>query len=100
MWGQRPTDQILNEAYQSEASWNETNWKNPTFDRKLAEARQQLDLEKRKALYHDLQKMLFEAGGSFIPFHLNKIVVTTARVDGLEPVFDDGVRYHLVHVSD
>ena len=100
MWGQRPADQILNEAYQSEASWNETIWKNPTFDSKLAKARQQLDLEKRKALYQDLQKMLFEEGGSFIPFHLNKIVVTTSRVSGLEPVFDDGVRYHLVHVSD
>ena len=100
MWGQRPADQILNEAYQSESSWNETNWKNPIFDRKLAEARQQLDLGKRKALYHELQVMLFEEGGSFIPFHLNKIVVTTSRVRGLEPVFDDSVRYHLVQVSD
>ena len=100
MWGQRPADQIMNEAYQGEASWNETFWKNPIFDRKLAEARQQLDPEKRKTLYSDLQKIIFEEGGSLFPFHLNKIVVTTARVSGLEPVFDDGVRYHLVHVSD
>ena len=100
MWGQRPADQIMNEAYQGEASWNESFWKNPIFDRKLAEARQQLDPEKRKTLYSDLQKIIFEEGGSLIPFHLNKIVVTTARVSGLEPVFDDGVRYHLVHVSD
>jgi peptide/nickel transport system substrate-binding protein len=100
MWGQRPADQIMNEAYQGEASWNETFWKNPIFDRKLVEARKQLDPEKRKTLYSDLQKIIFEEGGSLIPFHLNKIVVTTARVSGLEPVFDDGVRYHLVHVSD
>ncbi len=99
-WGQRPADQILNEAYRSGASWNETYWNRPEFDRKLDNARQELDREKRTALFHDLQRILYEEGGSFIPFHVNQIVVTSARVSGLEPVFDDAVRYHLVHVSE
>ena len=47
-----------------------------------------------------MQKILYEEGGTFIPFHVNQVVVTSARVSGLEPVFDDGVRYHLVQVSD
>ena len=99
-WGQRPADQILNEAFRGGASWNETYWNRPDFDQKLDRARQELDLEKRTALFHDLQRILYEEGGSFIPFHLQQVVVTSARVSGLEPVFDDGVRYHLVHVSD
>lgn len=99
-WGQRPADQILNEAFRGGASWNETYWNRPDFDRKLDQARQELDLEKRTALFHDLQRILYEEGGSFIPFHLQQVVVTSARVSGLEPVFDDGVRYHLVRVSD
>ncbi len=99
-WGQRPADQILNEAYRGGADWNETYWNRPDFDQKLDRARQELDREKRTALFHDLQRILYEEGGSFIPFHVKQVIVTSARVSGLEPVFDDGVRYHLVHVDD
>ena len=99
-WGQRPADQILNEAYRGGASWNETFWNQPEFDEKLDQARHELDFDKRKDLYYDLQRLLYEEGGSFIPFHINQIVVTSARVSDLDPVFDDGVRYHLVNVSD
>ena len=99
-WGQRPADQILNEAYRGGASWNETFWNQPEFDKKLDQARHELDFDKRKDLYYDLQRLLYEEGGSFIPFHINQIVVTSARVSDLDPVFDDGVRYHLLNVSD
>ena len=99
-WGQRPADQILNEAYRSGAAWNETYWNRPEFDKKLDNARQELDREKRTALFHELQRILYEEGGSFIPFHVNQIVVMSARVSGLEPVISDAVRYHLVHVSE
>ena len=99
-WGQRPADQIFNEAYRGGASWNETFWNQPEFDEMLDQARHELDFEKRKLLYHDLQRALYEEGGSFIPFHMNQVVVTSARVSGLDPVFDDGVRYHLVNLSD
>ena len=99
-WGQRPADQILNEDYRGGAPWNETYWNRADFDKLLDQAREELDFEKRKALYHRLQTILYEEGGSFIPFHINQAVATTARVSGLQPVFTDAVRYHLIHVSD
>ena len=99
-WGQRPADQILNEDYRGGATWNETYWNRADFDELLDQARTELDFEKRTALYHELQKILYEEGGSFIPFHVNQAVATTARVSGLQAVFTDAVRYHLVHVSD
>jgi peptide/nickel transport system substrate-binding protein len=99
-WGQRPADQILNEDYRGGAPWNETYWNRPDFDKLLDLARQELDFEKRTALYHELQRILYEEGGSFIPFHVNQAVATTARVSGLQAVFADAIRYHLVHVSD
>jgi hypothetical protein len=46
-----------------------------------------------------LQRILYEEGGSFIPFHRNETVVTSARVSGLD-VSEDAVRYHLVRLSD
>ena len=99
-WGQRPADQILNEDYRGGAPWNETYWNRSDFDAMLDAARTELDFEKRKALYHRLQEMLYEEGGSMIPFHINQAVATTARVSGLQAVFADAIRYHLVHVSD
>jgi peptide/nickel transport system substrate-binding protein len=99
-WGQRPADQILNEDYRGGAPWNETYWNRADFDKLLDQARQELDFEKRTALYHELQSILYEEGGSFIPFHVNQAVATTARVSGLQAVFADAIRYHLVHVSD
>ena len=99
-WGQRPADQILNEDYRGGAPWNETYWNRSDFDAMLDEARTELDFEKRKTLYRQLQEMLYEEGGSMIPFHINQAVATTARVSGLQAVFADAIRYHLVHVSD
>ena len=99
-WGQRPADQILNEDYRGGAPWNETYWNRGDFDKMLDQARQELDFEKRKALYHRLQTILYEEGGSFIPFHVNQAVATTARVSGLQAVPVNEIRFHLVQVSD
>ena len=46
-----------------------------------------------------MQSIFYEEGGTLIPFHVNQVVVTSTWVSGLEPVLDDGVRYHLVQVS-
>ena len=99
-WGQRPADQILNEDYRGGAPWNETYWNRPDFDEVLDKARKELDFEKRRDMYHQLQRILYEEGGSLIPFHVNQAIATTARVSGIQAVFADAVRYHLVHVSD
>jgi peptide/nickel transport system substrate-binding protein len=98
-WGQRPADQILNEAFRGGASWNETYFNRPDFDKRLDAARQELDFGKRKALYGELQKILYEEGGTLIPFHINQIVVLSAKVSGMEAIFDDGVQYHTVKVA-
>jgi peptide/nickel transport system substrate-binding protein len=99
-WGQRPADQILNEAFRGGAAWNETYFNRPDFDKRLDAARQELDFGKRKALYGELQKILYEEGGTLIPFHINQIVVLNAKVSGMEAIFDDGVQYHTVKIAD
>ena len=99
-WGQKPADQILNDAYRGGAPWNETHWNDAEFDKLLDEARQEFDFEKRKALYEQMQRILYEEGGSFIPFHVNQSVALTARVSGFQAVVRDAMRYHLVTVSD
>ena len=99
-WSQRPADQILNEAYRSTASWNETFWKDAAFDEKLDGARQELSFDGRKQLYGDIQQQLFEEGGSFIPFHQNTTRVISARLSGLPEVEDFTIRYQDIAKSE
>ncbi len=98
-WNQRPADQILHEAYLGGAPWNESYWNDEGFDATLAAARRQLDFDERQALYHKAQNQLFEEGGTLIPYHVNKLVATTARVHNLDEVINDAVRWHLITVD-
>ncbi len=98
-WNQRPADQILHEAYLGGAPWNESYLNDPKFDALLAAARRELDFDKRHSLYLDAQKYLFEQGGTLIPYHVNRLVATTARVNNLDAVENNAVRWHRVTVN-
>jgi len=69
-WTPRTTiDEQLRITYHSEADWNETNYRNPEFDRVLDAAVAELDQEKRKMLYAEIQEKLVSEGGQIIPYH-------------------------------
>ena len=99
-WGQNPADKILNADFRGGAQWNETRFNNAEFDALLDQAGQEPDFEKRKALYAQLQRIIYETGGNFIPFHMNQAIAVTDRVSGMQAVVGDAVRYHLITVSD
>ncbi|MGF1501848.1 MAG: ABC transporter substrate-binding protein [Paracoccaceae bacterium] len=99
-WSQRPADQILNEAYRSGAAWNESFWTVSEFDAALDAAREELDFETRKELYGDLQRQLFEEGGTFIPVHLNSGRAFSAKISGLPPVEDFTIRFEDIHKAE
>jgi peptide/nickel transport system substrate-binding protein len=83
-WGGRPTaDLMLSVAYASDAAWNETFWKRPDFDKLLVAARAELDTAKRKQMYHDLQLMIRDDGGTIIPMFNNYIFGLRDEVAGL-----------------
>ncbi len=98
-WSQRPADQILNEGFRSTAAWNETFFKNTDFDNALDAARSELNFDKRKGLYADLQNTLWEEGGALIPYHLNQTRVLRSNVTGLAPVENFSIRWHLVNAE-
>jgi len=98
-WNERPADQALNEIYLSTAKWNESYYKDDAFDALLAQARQELDFDKRRALYIQAQEHLWETAGTLIPYHVTRLVGTTSRVDNLDAVENNAVRWHLVTVN-
>ena len=95
-WGHRPADQYLNELYRSGGSWNDTFWNVPEYDALLDQARSELDFDKRRAVYWQAQEMLFEKGGSFMPFHYVNIRVMSSRVNDLEPIMEFAVPWYKV----
>ena len=98
-WSARPADQILNEAYRTGSSWNESYYANPAYDQILDKARATLDLPAARALYQEAQRILFEEGGTFIPYQQNGLRVLNAGVDGIKPLDEDFIRWHLVDLE-
>ena len=98
-WSARPADQILNEAYRTGSSWNESYYANPAYDQILDKARATLDLPAARALYQEAQRTLFEEGGTFIPYQQNGLRVLNAGVDGIKPLDEDFIRWHLVDLE-
>ena len=101
-WGQRPADQILNEAFRCEASWNETFWCDEVFEQLLDDARKELDLAKRTELYQRAQQLLADEGGEIVFLFKNEIDVMTARVKGMPlDKFDyDNIPWHKIYIEE
>jgi len=80
----RPSaDVLFTQFFQSDAPWNEANWKNPKFDQMLLAARGEPDDAKRKKIYGDMQVLVHESGGVGIPLFNSSLDAHTAKLQGL-----------------
>lgn len=85
-WYARPTvDWILSMTYVSSASANESYWKVPSFDKRVQEARAELNEDKRRQMYFELQKELHEDGSVVIPMIANIVDAASDKI-GYNPV--------------
>jgi peptide/nickel transport system substrate-binding protein len=86
-WSGRPTaDLMFSIAYKSDAPWNEAFWKNSKFDSLLVAARAELDNNKRKQMYRDMQMMIWNEGGELIPMFNNFLDGAIKKVKGFKPM--------------
>lgn len=80
-WGGRPTeDQIFSTAYQSGAAWNDSKWENARFDELLVKARAELDDAKRREMYHEMQQIVSQDGGTVLPMFANFTFATNDKI--------------------
>lgn len=88
----RPTaDIIFTQFFASNASWNESGWKNPRFDRLLLEARGSTDEGLRRSIYGEMQRMIHDQAGVGIPLFLSMLDAHHPRVKGLKPMPQGGL---------
>ena len=82
-WTHRPLGfMVLGLAYRSGVPWNESHYANPEFDALLTKAEGTLDLEKRRALIGQLEKIMQEDGPITQPLWRSLYVAYDKRVKG------------------
>lgn len=80
-WGGRPVeDQMFSTAYQSGVPWNGTRWSNVRFDELLIAARAELDEDKRRTMYYEMQELLSNDGGLIAPMFASYVFGTRDNV--------------------
>jgi peptide/nickel transport system substrate-binding protein len=86
-WIGRPTqDQQYSTVYLSTADWNETRFRDPSFDKMVVAARAELDPAKRKAIYRDMALIIRDQGGAVIPMFNDWIDAISDKVKGYKPM--------------
>ena len=64
---------MLTRAYGAASAWNETHWNHARFEKLLVEARGELDFNKARELYGELQKIIYEEGATVIPVFADEL---------------------------
>ena len=97
-WSGRPVeDQMFATAYKCGAAWNDTFWCNDRFDELMLKARSELDEDKRREMYFEMQAICSDDGGVIVPMFANYVFGNSDKVahsDTLGANWDvDGMRF-------
>jgi peptide/nickel transport system substrate-binding protein len=79
---QQTIDAVFSLLYTSDASWNETRWNNPAFDKLVAEGRRVADDAGRAEIYGKAQDMMYAETPSIIPLFFDLLAAKRAYVKG------------------
>ena len=76
-WSGRATeDWMFSTAYEAGVPWNDTQWDgddSARFQELLLTARAELDSDKRRAMYHEMQMIMSSEGGTVVPMYANYV---------------------------
>ncbi|MER9959149.1 peptide ABC transporter substrate-binding protein, partial [Mesorhizobium australicum] len=80
-WSGRATEDLMfSSGYSKNTSWNETHWTNERFETLLVAARAELDEEKRRAMYWEMQQIVSDDGGAIIPVFASYVAAHSSKV--------------------
>lgn len=80
-WGGRPVeDQMFSTAYAEGASWNDTYWSHDRFNELLVAARAELDEDKRRQMYYEMQAIVNQEGGVVIPMFASYVFAVSDKI--------------------
>lgn len=80
-WSGRATeDTMLTVGLAEKSPWNYGKWANPDFNRILVQARQEVDENKRRDQYHELQRIASDDSGVVVPIFANSVYALADKV--------------------
>jgi len=74
----------LDLLFRAGSPFNEPGWSSDKMEELLSQARQELDAEKRKAIYHEAQQLIADEGGLLIPFFTGMGRAYHKKVQGID----------------
>jgi peptide/nickel transport system substrate-binding protein len=82
-WTHRPLGvMVLGLAYRTGVPWNESKWSNPKFDELLTKAEGILDVDKRREVIADIEKLMQEEGPIVQPLWRSVFAAMDKKVKG------------------
>ena len=73
-WSGRATeDWMFSSAYATGVPWNDTQWENARFQELLIKGRTELDPDKARAIYTEMQALISAEGGTICPMYANYV---------------------------
>ena len=79
-WGRPTEDWMFASAYAADSNWNEGFWKNDRFNKLLLAARAELDEQKRRSMYVEMQSLCRDDGGSVIPMFPSDLMAASSKL--------------------
>lgn len=80
-WLGRPVeDQMFSTVYKCGAPWNDTDWCNDRFEKLLSSASAELDTDKRREMYWEMQEVLANDGGVIAPMFANFVFALSDEI--------------------
>lgn len=80
-WSGRPVeDQMFSTAYSCGAAWNDSFWCNDRFEELMVTARAELDENKRREMYWEMQDLVANDGGVVIPMFANWVFGVSDKI--------------------
>jgi len=79
-FGRATADWMFSVEYAAEAPQNDMNWKHPRFNELLNAARAELDQEKRKEMYVEMQQIVHNEGAVVIPMIANMLDAASKKL--------------------
>lgn len=77
----RPTpDMVLTLLYAEDAPWNDSHWKHKRFNTLLKQARTELNNDKRKGMYTEIQHIISDEGGVILPMMASTVEAASIKL--------------------
>jgi peptide/nickel transport system substrate-binding protein len=77
----RPSENwFLSTVYAEDAMWNETNWSHERFNKLLVAARSELNEDKRREMYYEMQQIIRDEGGALIHVFPSDLMATVDKL--------------------